>query len=373
MFCSSKLGYNENYIVLRIIKLSKLSININSLEELLSLKQKKIVMQFSVIIPVYNRPEEIVELLESLTLQSSKSKFEVIIVEDGSSISSKEVIEPYFQQLDLHYYYQENTGPGPARNYGASKANNDFLIFFDSDCIIPSNYFNVVINHLEHSSLDCFGGPDKAHPFFTPIQKAISYSMTSPITTGGIRGGKKKLDKFYPRSFNLGITRDAFNKLNGFSEMRFGEDLDFSMRATEAGLTVVYIENAYVYHKRRTKLRAFYKQVFNSGIARIDLSIKHPGTLKIVHLLPSLFAIGYPLLILLAVFFPTIWWLVLLFPATIIIDALFRTRKFNVALWCTLASIVQLMGYGYGFINAFWVRIIMGKESFHRFAQSFYD
>lgn len=331
-------------------------------------------MQFSVIIPVYNRPEEIVELLESLTLQSSKSKLEIIIIEDGSSVSSKDVIEPYFHQLDLHYYYQENQGPGPARNHGASKAKGDYLVFFDSDCIIPSNYFNVVIEHLEEKPLECFGGPDKAHPFFTPIQKAISYSMTSPITTGGIRGGKKKLDKFYPRSFNLGITKKAFNQLEGFSEMRFGEDLDFSMRAEKAGLTISYMEDAYVYHKRRTKFKAFYKQVFNSGIARIDLSLKHPGTLKLVHLLPSVFALGYPLLILLAlVINPAFWLLAIIFPLTIITDAWIRTKQFNVATLCTLASMVQLFGYGYGFIHAFWVRIVMGKGSFHSFAQSFYD
>lgn len=331
-------------------------------------------MQFSIIIPVYNRPDEIVELLESLTLQCFKSKFEVIIVEDGSELSSKEVIEPYFSQLDLHYYYQENQGPGPARNFGASKAKGDYLIFFDSDCFVPSNYFNVVIDHLEQDPLDCFGGPDKAHPFFTPIQKSISYSMTSPITTGGIRGGKKKLDKFYPRSFNLGISRKAFNELNGFSNMRFGEDLDFSMRTDREGYKMGLIEEAFVYHKRRTKFKAFYKQIFNSGIARIDLSLKYSGTLKLVHLLPSAFSIGYPLLLVLGIiFYPILLILALLFPFVIIIDAWKRTKSLHVALLCTIASLVQLFGYGYGFIHAFWVRIVMGKASFHSFAQSFYD
>jgi len=331
-------------------------------------------MQFSVIIPIYNRLEEIVELLESLTLQSAKSLFEVIIIEDGSSVPCDEVIKPYFNQLDLQYFTQENKGPGPARNLGALKAKGEYLVFFDSDCIIPSNYFNYVLEHLDIQPLDCFGGPDNSHPFFTPIQKAISYSMTSPITTGGIRGGSKKMDKFYPRSFNLGIKKTVFESLNGFADMRFGEDLDLSMRTIKNGFKVGLIQEASVYHKRRTHFKAFFKQVFNSGIARIDLSLIHPGTLKPVHLLPSIFTIGYPLLILLGHFIST-WFYILfaLFPLIIFVDATYRTKSAYVALLSTWASLIQLTGYGTGFIKAFWVRIIKGKGSFHNFAQSFYD
>lgn len=331
-------------------------------------------MQFSVIIPIYNRPDEIVELLESLTLQSAKSVFEVIIIEDGSSTPCREVIEPYFSQLNLHYYTQNNQGPGPARNHGASKATGEYLIFFDSDCIIPSNYFNHVIEHLEIQPLDCFGGPDRSHPFFTPIQKAISYSMTSPITTGGIRGGHKQMDKFYPRSFNLGIRKDVFEAINGFADMRFGEDLDLSMRTMQSGYRVGLIREAYVYHKRRTHFKAFFKQVFNSGIARIDLSLLHPGTLKPVHLLPSAFTIGYPLLLIFSIWISR-WFLLpfLLFPLIVLIDAQFRTKSFSVALLSTWASLIQLSGYGSGFLKAFWVRIINGKGAFHNFAKSFYD
>jgi glycosyltransferase involved in cell wall biosynthesis len=332
-------------------------------------------MQFSVIIPIYNRPDEIVELLESLTLQSAKSVFEVIIVEDGSATPCRDVIEPYFHQLDLHYYTQENQGPGPARNHGAAKAKGEYLIFFDSDCIIPSNYFNYVMEHLEIQPLDCFGGPDESHPFFTPIQKAISYSMTSPITTGGIRGSShKKMDKFYPRSFNLGIKKEIFEAINGFAHMRFGEDLDLSMRTMKTGYSVGLIQEAYVYHKRRTHFKAFFKQVFNSGIARIDLSLLHAGTLKPVHLLPSAFTIGYPLLLILG-FTLSSWFLLLflLFPTIIFTDAFFRTRKILVAIISTWASLIQLTGYGSGFIKAFWVRVVKGKGAFHNFAKSFYD
>lgn len=331
-------------------------------------------MHFSVIIPVYNRPDEIVELLESLTLQSNKSSFEVIIIEDGSSVLCKDVIEPYFNQLNLQYYYQKNQGPGPARNYGASKAQEEYIIFFDSDCIIPSNYFKIVEESLKNNPLDCFGGPDKSHNFFTPIQKAISYSMTSTITTGGIRGGGKKMDKFYPRSFNLGIQKEIFESLSGFSDMRFGEDLDLSMRTMNNGHKVGLIKEASVYHKRRTTFRSFFKQVFNSGIARVDLSIKHPGTLKPVHLMPSAFTIGYPLLLILSYFIS--WWFMVpfaLFPTIIFFDAWHKTKSPSVALLSTWSSIIQLTGYGSGFIQAFWVRIIKRKGSFHSFKQSFYD
>jgi len=331
-------------------------------------------MQFSVIIPIYNRPEEIVELLESLTLQSAKSVFEVIIVEDGSQTPCKEVIEPYFNQLDLHYFEQENTGPGLARNHGASKAKGEYLIFFDSDCIIPSNYFNHVLDHLGIQALDCFGGPDESHPFFTPIQKAISYSMTSTITTGGIRGGGRKMDKFYPRSFNLGIKKEVFNAINGFANMRFGEDLDLSMRTMKSGYSVGLISEAFVYHKRRTHFKAFFKQVFNSGIARIDLSLLHAGTLKPVHILPSAFTIGYPLLFVLGIFLSSLFLIpFLLFPLIIFIDAIIKTKSALVATLSTWASMIQLTGYGTGFIKAFWIRIVKGKESFHNFAKSFYD
>lgn len=331
-------------------------------------------MQFSVIIPIYNRPDEIVELLESLTLQSAKSVFEVIIVEDGSSTPCKDVIEPYFNQLDLHYYTQENQGPGPARNHGASKAKGEYLIFFDSDCIIPSNYFNHVLEHLDIQALDCFGGPDESHPFFTPIQKAISYSMTSPITTGGIRGGSRKMDKFYPRSFNLGVRQEVFKSVNGFNNMRFGEDLDLSMRIMKSNYSVGLIKEAHVYHKRRTHFKAFFKQVFNSGIARIDLSLLHTGTLKPVHILPSVFTIGYPLLLLFAIFISQWFFLpFILFPGIILTDALIRTKNAHVAILSTWASLIQLTGYGSGFINAFWVRIIKKKGAFHSFAKSFYD
>ena len=330
--------------------------------------------RFSVIIPIYNRPDEIVELLDSLTLQSQKDNIEVILVEDGSDKPCEEEINCYFKELDLKYIVQKNGGPGSARNRGAKEAKGEYLIFFDSDCIIPADYFKIVNAHLPKEGLDMFGGPDKEHSFFTPIQKAISYSMTSFITTGGIRGSKEKMDRFYPRSFNMGIKREIFQKLNGFSNMRFGEDLDLSMRAFEQDISVGLIIEASVYHKRRTNFRAFYKQVFNSGVARINLTLKHKNTLKLVHFLPAVFTIGYPLLLLAGLFVHSAFiYLFFAFPVIIFTESLMKMKSINVALLSIVASTIQSFGYGSGFIYAFWKRIILKKGAFSSFVKNFYD
>ncbi len=330
--------------------------------------------RFSVIIPIYNRPDEIVELLDSLTLQSHKSDIEVILVEDGSERPCEKEIQCYFKELDIKYIVQENGGPGSARNRGAEEANGEYLIFFDSDCIIPADYFKIVNAHLPENGLGMFGGPDKEHSFFTPIQKAISYSMTSFLTTGGIRGGKEKMDRFYPRSFNMGIRREVFKKLNGFSDMRFGEDLDLSMRAFEQGISVGLIVEASVYHKRRTNFKAFFKQVFNSGVARINLTLKHKNTLKPVHFLPAAFTIGYPLLLLTGLFLHSFFfYLFLAFPFIIFIESLLKMKSIVVALLSIIASTILLFGYGSGFIYAFWKRIVLKRGAFSSFVKNFYD
>ena len=260
-------------------------------------------MKYSVIIPVYNRPDEVNELLESLTLQTCKD-FEVVVVEDGSSIPCQEVVEKYSDRLDIHYYNKPNSGPGQTRNYGAERSHGEYLIILDSDCILPPGYFEAVEKELQSSPTDAFGGPDRAHASFTDIQKAINYSMTSFFTTGGIRGGKKKMDKFYPRSFNMGVRRSVYQTLGGFSKMRFGEDIDFSIRIFKAGYRCRLFPSAWVYHKRRTDLKKFFKQVHNSGIARINLYKKYPESLKLVHLLPALFTLGTVLLLICAIFCP---------------------------------------------------------------------
>ncbi|WP_409371799.1 glycosyltransferase family 2 protein [Prevotella corporis] len=256
-------------------------------------------MKYSIIVPVFNRPDEVDELLESLVNQEEKD-FEVIIVEDGSQIPCEDVCRKYADQLTLRYFMKPNSGPGQSRNYGAERAEGEYLLILDSDVVLPNGYLKAVSDELDRESADAFGGPDRAHDSFTDTQKAISYSMTSFFTTGGIRGGKKKLDKFYPRSFNMGIRRDVYMELGGFSKMRFGEDIDFSIRIFKAGKRCRLFPEAWVWHKRRTDFRKFWRQVYNSGIARVNLYKKYPESLKLVHLLPMVFTLGVALLLVIS-------------------------------------------------------------------------
>ncbi len=328
-------------------------------------------MRYSVVIPVYNRPDEVAELLESLTRQTYKG-FEVIVVEDGSSISCKAIADQYVQKLNLKYFTKTNSGPGPSRNYGAEQSQGDYLIILDSDCILPSGYFEAIEGELASNSADAFGGPDKAHDSFTPIQKAINYAMTSFFTTGGIRGGKKKMDKFYPRSFNMGIKREIYRKLGGFSKMRFGEDIDFSIRIFKAGYKCRLFPAAWVYHKRRTDLKKFFKQVHNSGIARINLYKKYPESLKLVHILPALFTLGVVFLLLSALICPYALLPIALFIVIIFIDASIVNHSSVIGGLSIIASFFQLVGYGTGFIRAWWKRIVLRKDEFAAFEKNFY-
>ena len=319
-------------------------------------------MKYSIIVPVYNRPDEVDELLESLTKQTLKD-FEVIIVEDGSIKPCKDVCEKYANILDLHYYAKENSGPGQSRNYGAERSNGEWLIILDSDVVLPEGYLEAVEKSLaSSSSIAAWGGPDAAHPSFTPVQKAISYSMTSFFTTGGIRGGKAKLDKFYPRSFNMGIRRDVYLKLEGFTKMRFGEDIDFSYRIVEAGYMPRLFPEAWVWHKRRTDFRKFFRQVYNSGIARINLEKRHPGTMKLVHLLPTVFTLGVIGLLLITLIFTYACVPIILYSAIIFIDSSIKNKSLWVGLLSIPAAFVQLMGYGFGFIESWWKRCVLKQD-----------
>ena len=245
---------------------------------------------FSVIIPVYNRPDEVRELLESLSKQTLKD-FEVLLIEDGSVNRCDTVAQEFDKDLNICYFYKENSGRSLTRNYGMERASGEYLIFFDSDCIIPERYFEIVKARLEEDYVDCFGGPDAAHSSFSNLQKAISYSMTSFFTTGGIRGGKKGMEKFTPRTFNMGFSKEVYKRVGGFKDM-FGEDIDLSLRIQKAGFHTVLIRDAFVYHKRRVSFRSFYRQVSVFGRARVDLYLLHPESLKIVHLLPAAFVLG---------------------------------------------------------------------------------
>ena len=338
-------------------------------------------MRFSIIVPVYNRPNECDELLDSLTRQSF-TDFEVIIVEDGSSVPCETVVARYTDRLRVHYYSKPNSGPGQTRNYGAERAQGDYLLILDSDVLLPEGYLAAVDAELNASPCDAFGGPDRAHSSFTPMQKAINYAMTSFFTTGGIRGQKKGMDKFYPRSFNMGVRRDVYQALGGFSNMRFGEDIDFSTRIFKGGYRCRLFPDAWVYHKRRTDLRKFFKQVHNSGIARIHLSRRHPGTHKLVHLLPAVFTLGVLFLLLCAVLLGIFGQgclalaalsPLLLFALLIGIDATRRERSLGVGCRAVAAAFVQLLGYGSGYLRAWWQCRVLHSGEFEAFSESFYQ
>lgn len=330
-------------------------------------------MRYSFVIPVYNRPDEVDELLESLTHQTL-TEFEVIIVEDGSSIPCRHMVEKYTELLPIRYYEKPNSGPGQTRNYGVERSTGEYVIILDSDCILPPDYLQAVEDELQSKPADAFGGPDRAHESFTPVQKAINYAMTSFFTTGGIRGGsKKKLDKFYPRSFNMGIRRDVYLHLGGFSKMRFGEDIDFSIRIFKGGYRCRLFPEAWVWHKRRTDLKKFFKQVHNSGIARINLYKRYPESLKLVHLLPALFTIGVAFLLIIAIWFQPSLLLLLLFALLIFLDASIQNKSIHIGSLSVAASFIQLTGYGSGFLRAWWLRCILGKDEFSAFEKNFYE
>lgn len=348
-------------------------------------------MRYSFIVPVFNRPDEVDELLASLTRQSLKG-FEVIVVEDGSQTPCREVCAKYASQLDIHYYAKPNSGPGQSRNYGVERASGEYVIILDSDVVLPDGYLDAVEDELRREPADAFGGPDSAHSSFTPTQKAISYSMTSFFTTGGIRGGKKKLDKFYPRSFNMGVRRDVYNALGGFSKMRFGEDIDFSLRIFKGGYRCRLFPGAWVWHKRRTDFRKFFRQVYNSGIARINLQKRHPGSLKLVHLLPMVFTVGVIFLLLLFIAGPILGHTLLrhcdppvggmislaalmplvLYSLLIFVDSSRQNHSMKIGLLSIRAAFTQLIGYGLGFIEAWWKRCVCGKDEFSAFEKTFY-
>jgi GT2 family glycosyltransferase len=344
-------------------------------------------MKYSIIVPVYNRPDEVDELLDSLTRQTEKD-FEVVIVEDGSQKDCRSVVESYGEKLNVVYYAKTNSGPGQSRNYGAERAKGEFLIILDSDVVLPEGYLTAISAELDREPAEAFGGPDRSHSSFTDTQKAISYSMTSFFTTGGIRGGKKKLDKFYPRSFNMGIRRDIYQRLGGFSPMRFGEDIDFSIRIFKAGCRCRLFPEAWVWHKRRTDFHKFFRQVYNSGIARINLYKKYPESLKLVHLLPMVFTVGVIALVLTSAVGRVLmeycdthrwYWLcaapwlpILAYALLLFADSTRKNRSLKIGALSVAAAFVQLMGYGFGFISAWWKRCVLRHDEFHAFDKTFY-
>lgn len=315
---------------------------------------------FSIIVPVYNRLDEVRDLLESLSKQSDKD-FEVVLVEDGSSLPCVGAVKEFEHLVDVKYFFKENEGRSIARNYGLERAKGSYFLFFDSDCVIPEQYISTLKTALEKNFTDCFGGPDAAHSSFSDTQKAINYSMTSFLTTGGIRGGKVQLEKFVPRTFNMGFSRRVWEKVGGFREM-FSEDIDMSTRIRQAGFSILLIRDAFVYHKRRVNMQLFCRQVFVFGMSRITLYLLYPDSLKAVHWLPAVFVMG---VIAMGVLALTLSWLfispLIAYIAAIFFCALISTKNLKIATLAIVTSIIQLGGYGCGFLKAFFNKILLRK------------
>ena len=318
-------------------------------------------MFFSIIIPLYNRPQEIKELLETLVPQTYK-QFEVLVIEDGSVDSAEEIVKSFSDRLDVSYFVKDNSGQGFSRNFGFERARGDYFVIFDSDCLIPEDYLQIVNDSLAKNYLDAYGGPDASHPSFTPVQKAISHAMTSPFTTGGIRGNKKGIGQFHPRSFNMGISRKVWEKAGGFIITRLGEDIEYSIRIHSMGFKIGLVPDAKVYHKRRTNFLKFYKQLHFFGRARINVYKFFPGELKLVHFFPAVFTLS---LLFTAVSNIFRWRIALLcnFILALIILLIFfhawiKNKSLKIAFLSLIASFVQLIAYGLGFMQDFWKRVI---------------
>jgi glycosyltransferase involved in cell wall biosynthesis len=327
----------------------------------------------SFIIPIYNRPEETKELLDSFKTLNGNNDFEIVIVEDGSTLTSQAVVDTFSDQLNISYYYKDNTGPGDSRNYGMLKAKGNYFIILDSDCILPQQYLTNVLEQLNRDYVDCFGGPDAAHTSFSNIQKAINFAMTSFITTGGIRGKKNSVNKFQPRSFNMGISKEAFYATNGFGSIHPGEDPDLSIRLYKLGFSTKLIPEAYVYHKRRISWLKFYKQVHKFGLVRPILNKWHPETKKITFWFPALFSMGLItsfVLVLFGINLPLKIYGVYFITSFLL--ALVSTKNSVVAIFSILAIMIQFFGYGYGFLKSTVKLLLSNKDVEEQFPNLFF-
>jgi len=337
-------------------------------------------LYFSIIIPVFNRPNELDELLHSIDLQLSEHQFEVVVIEDGSSLTSKKIIEKFKNKLPLKYFYKENSGPGNSRNFGMQKAEGDYFIILDSDCVLPENYLNEVKNALQLQYTDAYGGADAAHVNFSITQKAINYSMTSFLTTGGLRGSEKARNKFQLRSFNMGISKKAFIVTQGFSKQHFGEDIDLTFKLWKNNFETQFIANAFVYHKRRATWQQFFKQTFNFGAARPILNKTHFNTAKITFWFPSLFIIGFLIVILLSISGNAILLILYgIYFTLIFFDAINKNRCYGetcftsikTGLLAIVATFVQFFGYGLGFLRSIFRLNILNQTKEKAFPEMF--
>ena len=330
-------------------------------------------MLFSLIIPVYNRPEEINELLMSLTTLDYKDNFEIVIVEDGSTLKCDTIVQDFSNKLSISYYFKENSGPGDSRNFGMKNAKGDYFIIFDSDCIIPNEYLSEVALSLNYEYVDCFGGPDKALDSFSDIQKAINFAMTSFLTTGGIRGGSEKIDKFQPRSFNMGLSKNAFEASNGFGNIHPGEDPDLTIRLWKLNFKTKLIPKAYVYHKRRIDWNKFSIQVSKFGKVRPILNSWHPDYNKLTYYFPSLFIIGFALAIVLLIFtYDILLQLYFLYFLIIFLVSSFQNNSLKIGVLSIKAVWKQFYGYGLGFIESYFKIILLKQNPYKAFPDLFF-
>lgn len=328
---------------------------------------------YSFIIPVYNRPDEIRELLQSMVKMEFLDPFEVVIVEDGSTEPSQEVIKDFQNKLSLSYYQKPNSGPGDSRNYGMKRAQGEYFIILDSDCVLPDAYLQIVQTSLQKNYVDCFGGPDAAHESFSLVQKAINYAMTSFLTTGGIRGDKKAVNKFQPRSFNMGISKKAFEATGGFGRIHPGEDPDLSIRLWNKGFATKLIPEAFVYHKRRIDWIRFFTQVRKFGTVRPILNQWHPKTVKTTYWFPTVFCLGFVTsLVLLAFGMVLPLLLFALYFVLIFFDSLYKNKSIAIALLSLLAVGIQFVGYGYGFLKSTVLLALTGKKPQELFPEVFF-
>lgn len=330
-------------------------------------------LQYSFIIPVYNRPDEIQELLESFYSLEGGIPFEIVIVEDGSTNTSKQVVKTFSDKLNISYYFKENSGPGDSRNFGMKQAKGNYFIILDSDCILPKDYLVETNKSLIANYVDCFGGPDAAHSSFSNLQKAINFSMTSFITTGGIRGNKNSIGKFQPRSFNMGLSKKAFEASKGFGRIHPGEDPDLSIRLWNLGFKTKLIPEAYVYHKRRISWSNFYKQVNKFGMVRPILNKWHPSTKKVTYWFPTLFCLGLVLAIIFYIF--GYKWLFLAYALYFLVAfilALISTKNCVVSVLTIPAILIQFLGYGYGFLKSTLAVSVLNKNPESQFPKLFF-
>lgn len=331
-------------------------------------------INYSFIIPVFNRPEEIRELLQSMTELRWAGTFEIVIIEDGSTLSSEKVVREFQDRLQISYYSKPNSGPGDSRNYGMRKARGNYFLILDSDVILPPDYLKEVDSFLSSNFYDCFGGPDAAHHSFSNKQKAINYAMTSLLTTGGIRGRERALNKFQPRSFNMGLSKKAFEASGGFKNINPGEDPDLSLRLLKLGFETTLIPNAVVFHKRRINWEKFYRQVHKFGLVRPILNLWHPGSGKITYWFPSLFMIGLLFAVVLFLLGISIFLLCYLFYFIIVgFDAGIKNRSLNIGLAAIIATFIQFSGYGYGFLKSIWKLRFLKMEPETAFPKLFFN